>query len=87
MSSVNTSVADAATGIAKLIGDPILIVLTIVIIALIAMLFLLMRWMNKKDCKHQEVILKLTSELHENSQTLVRLATFIEVLIHGRNQT
>lgn len=83
---VDKGVADAATGIAKLIGDPVLIVLTIVIVSLIVMLFLVTRSMDRKGKAHEQSIKELTHELHENSQTLMRLATLIEVLVHGRKQ-
>lgn len=86
MSGVEKGVADAATGIAKAIGDPVLIVLTIVIVGLLVLLYLLTKSIEKKEKAHQQSINMLTQELHENSQTLVRLATLIEVLVHGRKQ-
>lgn len=85
--SIDKGIADVATGIAKLIGDPVLIVLTIVIISLIILLFLMTKSMERKDKTHKQSIKELTHELHENSQTLMRLATLIEVLVHGRKQT
>lgn len=84
--SVEKGVADAAAGIAKVIGDPVLIVLTIVIVSLLVLLYLLTKSIEKKEKAHQQSINTLTQELHENSQTLVRLATLIEVLVHGRKQ-
>jgi len=86
MSGVEKGVADAATGIAKAIGDPMLIVLTIVIVGLLGLLYMLTKSIQKKEKDHQQSINTLTQELHDNSQTLVRLATLIEVLVHGRKQ-
>lgn len=87
MAGVEKSVTDAATGIVKAIGDPVLIVLTIVIVGLLVLLYLLTKTIDKKERDHQQSITSLTNELHENSQTLVRLATLIEVLVHGRKQS
>jgi hypothetical protein len=86
MSGVEKGVVSAAENIAKAIGDPALIVLTIVIVGLLFILYMLTKSIEKKDKTHQRHIDSLTSEIHENSQTLVRLAILIEVLVHGRKQ-
>jgi len=74
-----------ATGLAKLINDPVLIVLTIVIVALLVFIYYMARQAEKKEQRHFETTHALTEEIHNNSQTLIKLTTLVEVLVHGRN--
>ena len=72
--------SSTVTEIARLINDPVLIVLTVVVISLIGVVYLLLRAMDKRD----RYITSLTDELHQNSQVLTKLTTLIEVVIRGK---
>lgn len=73
-------ITDAVTTIAQVINDPVLIVLTVVVLALIGVVYLLLRAMDRRD----RYIASLTKELHANSQTLVKLTTLIELMARGQ---
>lgn len=79
MSTVVEHIPEAVTEVARIIQDPVLIVLSIVLFALVGVVFLLLRAMGQRE----KYINTLTTELHQNSQTLVRLTTLIEVMVNG----
>lgn len=79
MSSSVEHIPQAVAEVARVIQDPMLIVLSIVLLALVLVVFLLLRAMNQRE----KYISTLTIELHQNSQTLVRLTTLIEVMVNG----
>lgn len=80
------SVVKEAVGIAKLINDPVLIVLVIVIIAFLIFFFYNAAVQSKKESRNFDIIYALTEEINHNSQTLVKLTTLVEILVHGRKR-
>jgi len=75
-----------ATGLMKIINDPILIVLTVVIFALLVFIYYMARQADGKEKRYFDYTKILNEEIHANSQTLVKLTTLIEVLVHGRGK-
>lgn len=72
----------AIISVAKLLKDPYLIFIFI----MFAILSWLIVRLLKINSDHLTYERELLSELHSNSQTLVRLTTLIESLINGRRR-
>lgn len=64
--------------IVKAIGNPVLIMLAIVIAALLLIIWSLIRMLKSKDV----YVATLVDQLGANTTTLTRLTTLIEVLVH-----
>jgi hypothetical protein len=66
--------------IAGLIKEPLLIFILCVIAIMAALIFSLLKLIKAQVVYERELV----SELGQNSQTLIRLATLIEALVHGK---
>lgn len=73
--------------LAKLIKDPVLIILFILNIALIFIIWFILRQSEKRSTTNLSIVNDLSKELHNNSQILVRLATLIQILIGGSSKS
>ena len=80
---MDQTIAKEAIGLAKLINDPVLIVLITIILSFLVYFFYYAKVQSKKDERNFEIIRVLTEEINHNSQTLVKLTTLIEILVHG----
>ena len=72
--------------IAAIIGNPVLIVLTITILSLLVFIFYIAKQAGVRESKYFEMIVTLTEEVNESSQTLARLTALIEILVHSVNK-
>ncbi len=68
------------SALAKLINDPLLIFLLCVYALLGWVIFSLLRTISSQVAYERELV----SELNKTSQTVVRLTTLIETMVHGR---
>lgn len=82
---MSDGIINETTELAKVINDPVLIVLTVVIMALLVFIYYMARQAERKDQRNFEIVNALTEEIHNSSQTLAKLATLVEIFVHGRN--
>jgi cell division protein FtsB len=68
------------TAIAKLINDPLLVFIFALFVLLAWVIFSLLRTIGSQVNYERELV----SELNKTSQTVVRLTTLIETMVHGR---
>ena len=64
----------------KIVGDPVSIVFLLVIGALLLAIRQLFKIIDRKD----KLISEWIEQLGENSKTLTKLTTLIEILVYGR---
>lgn len=84
---MNSGLIDESVEVFKLIDDPVLIVLVIVIISLMIFIFKINRQAERREKKYFNMICTLTGEIQRSTNTLTKLAALLEVFIGSQNKT